>query len=54
MIVFDGEWLDAQIKEDFDVVYTKEMWSNYVEVKGEYCGDMRCYRYYSNKVVTER
>ena len=48
-----------QIRKDFDEIY--ETYNGFdvhlgkfLEVKGSYCGDMRCYRYYENGMVTER
>ena len=41
-------------KEDFDKIYEVYEGYGFVEVRGSYCGDMRCYRYYDNGTVTER
>ena len=47
----------------FDEVYSSEMWDDYTEIRGSYCGDSRVYRfykdgsvyrYYKNRSVTEK
>lgn len=42
------------VKDNFDKIYEAENWMDYWEVRGSYCGDMRCMRFYSNGMVTER
>lgn len=41
-------------KHDFDEIFDIYEDMDYVEIRGMYCGDMRCYRYYDNGLVTER
>ena len=44
----------ALVKEYFDKIYETDHFMDFWEVKGTYCGDIRCMRFYENGMVTER
>ena len=45
-------WLE--VKKHFDKIYETDHFIDFWEVKGSYCGDVRCMRFYENGMVCER
>ncbi len=46
----------AKVRASFDKIYDsyRDNYRGFWEIKGSYCGDMRCMRFYDSGLVTER